>query len=64
LLALGAVASLTTVAISVLLAQTRIFYAMACDGLLPSIFARIHHRTKTPWVSIIACGEYSIHRST
>jgi APA family basic amino acid/polyamine antiporter len=64
LLTIGGLSGLTTVAITVLLAQTRVFYAMACDGLLPSIFARIHHRTKTPWVSIIACGEYSIHRST
>ena len=54
---------MTTVAITVLLAQTRILYAMARDGLLPSIFARIHHTTKTPWVSITACGEYSIDYS-
>jgi len=60
LLTLGAIASLTTVAITVLLAQTRVFYAMAHDGLLPPIFARIHKRTKTPWVSITICGKYSI----
>jgi len=63
LLTLGAIASLTTVAITLLLAQTRIFYAMAHDGLLPPIFARIHTRTKTPWVSITICGKYSISRS-
>jgi APA family basic amino acid/polyamine antiporter len=58
---LGAIASLTTVAINSLLAQSRIFYAMAHDGLLPSIFARIQKRTKTPWVSITICGKYSIN---
>jgi amino acid transporter len=34
---------------------------MAHDGLLPPIFARVHKRTKTPWVSIIICGRYSIN---
>jgi APA family basic amino acid/polyamine antiporter len=56
LLTLGAIASLTTVAITVLLAQTRVFYAMAYDGLLPRIFAR-RSDTMTPWVSTIICGE-------
>ncbi len=64
LLTLGAIASLTTVAITVLLAQSRIFYAMAYDGLLPGFFARVNHRTLTPWVSIIICGEYSINHPT
>jgi APA family basic amino acid/polyamine antiporter len=61
---LGAIASLTTVAITVLLAQSRIFYAMAHDGLLPPIFAWIHHRTLTPWISTIICGRYSINYLT
>jgi APA family basic amino acid/polyamine antiporter len=61
LLALGAIVSITTVAITILLSQSRIFYAMAHDGLLPPIFARVHKRTKTPWVSIIICGRYSIN---
>ncbi len=62
MLTLGAIASLTTVAITVLLAQTRIFYAMSHDGLLPPIFARIHKRTKTPRVSITICGKYSVNQ--
>jgi APA family basic amino acid/polyamine antiporter len=32
---------------------------MAHDGLLPAIFARIHPRTKTPWVSTIIIGNIS-----
>jgi APA family basic amino acid/polyamine antiporter len=59
LLDLAAIAGLTTVAIAVLLAQSRIFYAMAHDGLLPPIFAKLHSRTKTPWISIIISGKYS-----
>jgi APA family basic amino acid/polyamine antiporter len=30
---------------------------MAHDGLLPGIFAKIHPRTKTPWVSTIIIGK-------
>ncbi|CAF1393625.1 unnamed protein product [Rotaria sordida] len=53
---LGAIASLTTVALTDMLSQTRIFYAMAHDGLLPSFFAEIHRITTTPWISIIISG--------
>jgi APA family basic amino acid/polyamine antiporter len=55
---LGAIASLSTVALTFLLAQSRIFYAMAHDGLLPPIFAKIHSRTKVPWVSVTISGKY------
>ncbi|CAF2604017.1 unnamed protein product [Rotaria sp. Silwood2] len=58
LMDLGAIASLTTVALMVMLSQTRIFYAMAHDGLLPPIFAKIHSQTTTPWVSILICGVF------
>ncbi|CAF1442022.1 unnamed protein product [Adineta steineri] len=53
---LGAIAGLTSVALVSLLGQSRIFYSMAHDGLLPSIFAKVHPRTKTPWVSTIIIG--------
>ncbi|CAF1371989.1 unnamed protein product [Adineta steineri] len=56
LMDLGAIASLTSVALTALLSQTRIFYAMAKDNLLPSFFAKIHSRTETPWVSTIISG--------
>jgi APA family basic amino acid/polyamine antiporter len=59
LMDLGAIFSLATVALTNLLAQTRIFYAMAHDGLLPSIFSRIHSSTDTPWISTIISGKYS-----
>jgi len=36
-----------------LLAQTRIFYSMSRDGLLPPLFARVHPRFRTPHVSTI-----------
>ncbi len=58
LMDLGAIAGLTTVALTVLLSQTRIFYAMAHDGLLPPVFAKIHRSTETPWISTIISGRY------
>ncbi|CAF3385466.1 unnamed protein product [Rotaria sp. Silwood1] len=56
LMDLGAIASLTTAALMSMLSQTRIFYAMAHDGLLPPVFAKIHSHTTTPWISILICG--------
>jgi len=39
-----------------LLGQTRIFYAMSRDGLLPAAFGRVHPRFRTPHVSTILTG--------
>jgi basic amino acid/polyamine antiporter, APA family len=39
-----------------LLAQTRIFYSMSRDGLLPKVFATVHPRFRTPHVSTIMTG--------
>jgi len=47
------ISGLSSVVLVLLLAQTRIFYIMASDGLLPKFFARIHHRYHTPWFSNI-----------
>jgi APA family basic amino acid/polyamine antiporter len=48
LMVLGAFAGTTSVALTSLLGQTRIFYAMARDGLLPPFVARINPRFGTP----------------
>jgi APA family basic amino acid/polyamine antiporter len=36
--------------------QTRIFYAMSRDGLLPAQLAAVHKRFKTPWINTIIVG--------
>jgi len=39
-----------------LLGQTRIFYSMSRDGLLPPAFGRVHQRWRTPHVSTALTG--------
>jgi basic amino acid/polyamine antiporter, APA family len=39
-----------------LLAQTRIFYSMSRDGLLPKVFATVHPKFRTPHVSTVMTG--------
>jgi APA family basic amino acid/polyamine antiporter len=56
LIKLGIVFGLTSVILVMLLAQPRIFRAMAHDGLLPQAAARIHPHFHTPHVSTIGSG--------
>ncbi len=52
----GAFAGLSSVMLVLLYGQTRIFYTMARDGLLPSVFAKVNEKTKTPWSNTIIVG--------
>ena len=56
LIKLGIVLGLTSVILVMLLAQPRIFRAMAHDGLLPKAAAKIHPRFHTPHVATIGSG--------
>lgn len=52
----GAIAGLSSVILVMLYAQSRIFYSMARDGLLPPVFSKIHPRFQTPHVTSILTG--------
>src|ERR1700741_1458543 len=52
----GAIIGLTSVILVLMYGQTRIFYTMARDGLLPRVFASVHPRFKTPWVNTLVVG--------
>ncbi len=56
LIAVGAMVGITSVFYMLLLAQPRILFAMARDGLLPSRVATVHPRYQTPHRLTLICG--------
>jgi APA family basic amino acid/polyamine antiporter len=56
IIAIGAICGLTTVLIVLLYGQSRIFFSMSRDGLLPGLFARVHPRLRTPYLSTLVVG--------
>ena len=53
---LGALAGLSSVILVTLMGQSRVFYSMSRDGLLPPAFARVHPRFHTPWLNTMIVG--------
>jgi basic amino acid/polyamine antiporter, APA family len=57
IISVAALAGLTSVTIVMLLGQSRIFYAIAKDGLLPKkTFGEVHPKFRTPWKSNLLIG--------
>ncbi|TXG62529.1 hypothetical protein EZV62_009523 [Acer yangbiense] len=69
LISIGAVAGLTTTLLVGLYVQSRLYLGLGRDGLLPSIFAKVHRTRHTPvhsqvWVGIVAgvlAGLFNVH---
>lgn len=53
----GALSGLTSVILVMMMAQTRIFYSMSKDGLLPW-FNKIHSKYKTPHIATFVTGAF------
>jgi basic amino acid/polyamine antiporter, APA family len=56
LIKVGAITGLSSVMLVLCYGQTRVFYTMARDGLLPKAFAIIHPKFRTPWIGTILLG--------
>ncbi|HLK51375.1 MAG TPA: amino acid permease [Bryobacteraceae bacterium] len=56
LVLIGTIVGLSTVMLVMLLGQSRVFYSMSRDGLLPAWAGKIHPRFRTPYISSITVG--------
>ena len=56
LVKIGAIAGLGSVMLVMLLGQSRVFFSMSRDGLLPEWAGAVHPRFRTPWICSIIVG--------
>ena len=59
LVKVGAVFGLATVMLVMLLGQTRVFFSMSRDGLLPKWASAVHPKFRTPWITTIVFGLFA-----
>jgi basic amino acid/polyamine antiporter, APA family len=53
---LGAIVGLASVVLVLMLGQTRIFFAMSHDGMIPPLFGRVHKKYRTPYLGTLVTG--------
>jgi basic amino acid/polyamine antiporter, APA family len=56
LIKIGAIAGLSSVVLVLMFGQTRVFYSMSRDGLLPKVLGKVHPKFQTPWINTIIVG--------
>jgi APA family basic amino acid/polyamine antiporter len=56
LIKIGAILGLSSVMLVLIYGQTRIFYVMGRDGLLPDLFCKVHEKFKTPYLNTWLVG--------
>src|SRR5439155_7118196 len=55
---LGAICGLSSTMVVMLLGQSRVFFSMSRDGLLPNWASAVHPRFRTPYISSIFVGAF------
>jgi APA family basic amino acid/polyamine antiporter len=58
LVKIGALMGLSSTIVVMLLGQSRVFFSMSRDRLLPKVFSDVHPRFRTPWISSITVGTF------
>jgi len=56
LVKIGALMGMSSVMLVLMYGQTRIFYIMSRDGLLPAFFSDVHKKFHTPWKNTLLVG--------
>lgn len=51
LITVAILAGFSSVILVMLMGQSRVFFSMSTDGLVPKVFSQLHSRFKTPWKS-------------
>jgi APA family basic amino acid/polyamine antiporter len=56
LIKLGAIAGISSVILVMMMGQSRIYYAISSDGLLPALFSKVHKKRRVPQNATVFAG--------